>query len=352
MMKILKYFIVPVKIFLVLVVVAFLVYYRSAIFQPHINRYVDSAQFFVEDKLDINIPAYVSTINSELNDNSHTAIDTDHLMVGNVLSEKQTKSIAPEEVVEESPAVVEKEILIILNNDVSKSVGKPVFLNDAADTVSKEIDSTVDKEEKVIAGDQYVINDNSGSLDPKVMQRLAETVNIINRKVDMLFDVSDFNNKHNTVTIKNKDIAIVKNKIEIPDNTITAVSDEVSQKPKNNNLNGNAGYENAAVINKYSANAREILLQARKTFWNGRPLDSEKLYLDLLNIQGSNPDIYGELGNVYYSQGKWQEAGKAYYEAAIRLLDLNQTHQVNYLLRVIQGLDAESAEKLKLKISG
>ena len=52
------------------------------------------------------------------------------------------------------------------------------------------------------------------------------------------------------------------------------------------------------------------------------------------------------MGNIFYIQGKWKEAGQAYYEAAIRLMRQGQTGQVQYLDRVIHGLDKESAEKL------
>ena len=101
--------------------------------------------------------------------------------------------------------------------------------------------------------------------------------------------------------------------------------------------------------------AKEILFMARQSFWNGNAHDSEKLYLDLVKVDDSDPDAYGELGNVYYTQGKWKQAAEAYYEAAVRLLATKEDkidERVSYLLRVIQGLDTESAEKLKNKIAG
>ncbi|MCW9024606.1 MAG: hypothetical protein OQK73_07970, partial [Gammaproteobacteria bacterium] len=98
--------------------------------------------------------------------------------------------------------------------------------------------------------------------------------------------------------------------------------------------------------------SRKILIKARKAYWEGSLENAEMAYKELVEHEDLDPNAYGELGNVYYAQGKWQEAGKAYYEAAVRLIELKQPHQVNYLLRVIQGLDAESAEKLKQKMSG
>ena len=100
------------------------------------------------------------------------------------------------------------------------------------------------------------------------------------------------------------------------------------------------------------SDSRRILIHARNAFWHGDMEEAEKAYRELTEHEELAMDAYGELGNVYYAQGKWQEAGKAYYETAVRLIELKQPYQVNYLLRVIQGLDSESAEKLRLKISG
>ncbi|VAW97538.1 hypothetical protein MNBD_GAMMA21-1698 [hydrothermal vent metagenome] len=94
----------------------------------------------------------------------------------------------------------------------------------------------------------------------------------------------------------------------------------------------------------------ELLNRARLAFQNGKPDKSTQLYKELSELNPDNPDIYGEMGNVFYSQGKWKQAGVAFYEAAICLLDKNKTEQVPYLYRVIQGLDPESAEKLRSKL--
>ena len=95
-----------------------------------------------------------------------------------------------------------------------------------------------------------------------------------------------------------------------------------------------------------------VLHKARQAYWNGSMSEAEKAYRELSELTSQDPNVFGELGNVYYAQGKWKQAGEAYYEAAILLIELNQPTQVNYLLRVIQGLDAESADKLRQKMAG
>ncbi len=95
-----------------------------------------------------------------------------------------------------------------------------------------------------------------------------------------------------------------------------------------------------------TSSERDLLIDARQAFNQGKVVASEKLYIELTQLEQDNPDAYGELGNVYYSQGKWDKAGQAYYEAAVRLIAEGKYNQVSYLQRVISGLDREHAEKL------
>lgn len=96
----------------------------------------------------------------------------------------------------------------------------------------------------------------------------------------------------------------------------------------------------------------ELISQARSAFQSGDSDKSISLYQELAELNPDDPNVYGELGNVFYAQGKWKQAGQAYYEAASRLLQHGQTGQVQYLYRVIQGLDQESADKLRSQMGG
>lgn len=107
------------------------------------------------------------------------------------------------------------------------------------------------------------------------------------------------------------------------------------------------------VVEKDSntSSERDLLISARSAFNKGAIDESEKYYIQLTELDHDNADIFGELGNVYYSQGKWDEAGQAYYEAAIRLITERKYEQVNYLQQVIRGLNTELAEKLTQRMS-
>ncbi len=105
--------------------------------------------------------------------------------------------------------------------------------------------------------------------------------------------------------------------------------------------------ENEVVTaDRKNSSELDLLVAARMAFAQGNMKKSIELYQQLLELNNDDADIYGELGNIYYTQGDWKKAGSAYYEAATRLIENKKYRQVDYLLRVIQGLDAELAEKL------
>lgn len=350
-----------IKILLLPVVVALLIYFRAVIFQPHVSQYADDAQLYLEQRYDISIPVYtventaqesaeVSVAESADNAVDESSIDVSldkkpaDLNLADSSNSVQELSSENAGSAVDSPRIVEQEILIILNSDNNNKHR----VEDPVDTIKQESTDSTKLKTDVVESAAKPIKDTSTEvaieteqqnkqkvIDPAIMAKLSDTVDIINRKVDMLFDINEHNNEAQIAAVESEDFAVIKKRSI---KSVPLSESEISPSVTN--------HEQAPV------NARDMLMVARQTFWNGNPLDSEKLYLDLVSLQENNPNVYGELGNVYYSQGKWQQAGKAYYEAAIRLLDLKQTQQVNYLLRVIQGLDAESAEKLKLKISG
>ena len=106
--------------------------------------------------------------------------------------------------------------------------------------------------------------------------------------------------------------------------------------------------EEVSVVVKDSdtSSERDLLISARNAFNQGKFVESENYYIELTQLDNDTADIFGELGNVYYSQGKWDKAGQAYFEAAVRLIQDGDFNQVAYLQRVISGLNTEQAEKL------
>jgi tetratricopeptide (TPR) repeat protein len=78
---------------------------------------------------------------------------------------------------------------------------------------------------------------------------------------------------------------------------------------------------------------------------------AEAKYLALTGLEPDNPDGYGELGNMYFSQGKWDQAATAYYQAGVRLVGQGLLTQAEELLAVIRGLNGANADELEQKIT-
>jgi tetratricopeptide (TPR) repeat protein len=63
-----------------------------------------------------------------------------------------------------------------------------------------------------------------------------------------------------------------------------------------------------------------------------------------------NFDAYGELGNVYFNQGKKQQAASAYFEAAAILIKKGQVNRAQSLMGLLRHLDKAKADELQALI--
>lgn len=326
-MKILKYFVRPVKFIAFIGAVLAVLYFRSIIFHGNINQYVDSADSYLEQQFKVDIPEYTAKTSAvipvveviEIID----CVSDDPLVADN--------NSVPE-VSETSQAVVD----VVAGKKYSEDHELNVVVDTEKDKLPLIEEKPQQQEAAVIALVGFEENLN-------LTRRLNETVDLLSQKIDSLIDNAKENEK---IVIPAKQLLpenIVSTEYEQKDKVLPTVEED-NKKTIDSSVD--------AVSSDVSlGDAREIHLEARQMFWNGNAQGSEKLYLDLMAISDDDPDVYGELGNVYYAQGKWRQAGKAYYEAAIRLLKLKKNDQVSYLLRVIQGLDSESADKLRHRLN-
>jgi hypothetical protein len=94
-------------------------------------------------------------------------------------------------------------------------------------------------------------------------------------------------------------------------------------------------------------NTYRILAEAREAYWLRDYETAESLYRQLTTMEPDNPDGYGELGNMYFSQGMCS----AYFEAGTRLAKEGQLEQARQLVDVIRGLDGTQAEELNKRIA-
>ncbi|MCW9047579.1 MAG: hypothetical protein OQK46_05815 [Gammaproteobacteria bacterium] len=97
--------------------------------------------------------------------------------------------------------------------------------------------------------------------------------------------------------------------------------------------------------------AQELIFKARLAYWNGDLKTAESTYIKLTEMLSDDPNVYGELGNLYYMQSKWKLASDAYYHAALKLSKTKNAYQAQHLLRIIRGLDTETADKLQAELN-
>ena len=95
----------------------------------------------------------------------------------------------------------------------------------------------------------------------------------------------------------------------------------------------------------------ELLAAAREAFWLHNYDDAEKSYRALTELEPQNPDGFGELGNMYFSQGRWEEAAAAYFEAGTRLISEGRLDAARELVNVIRGLNGQQADELNTLIT-
>jgi tetratricopeptide (TPR) repeat protein len=106
----------------------------------------------------------------------------------------------------------------------------------------------------------------------------------------------------------------------------------------------------AVSPSKPQEKAYQLLAAAREAYWLRDYDIAESKYRALTRVEPDNPDGYGELGNMYFSQGQWDEAATAYYEAGVRLVGQGLLEQAEELVAVIRGLNSIHADDLELKI--
>jgi hypothetical protein len=92
--------------------------------------------------------------------------------------------------------------------------------------------------------------------------------------------------------------------------------------------------------------AYQLLAEAREAYWLRDYDTAEAKYNELTRLEPENPDGYGELGNMYFSQGTWDQAASAYYEAGVRLVRQGLLEQAEELVAVIRGLNSAHADDL------
>ena len=98
---------------------------------------------------------------------------------------------------------------------------------------------------------------------------------------------------------------------------------------------------------RQSDELRKTWIAARKSFYRRDYKQSEENYQKIIDSTEDNFDAYGELGNVYFNQGKREQAAAAYFEAASILVRKGQVQRARSLTGLLRHLDRQKAVELQ-----
>jgi len=90
--------------------------------------------------------------------------------------------------------------------------------------------------------------------------------------------------------------------------------------------------------------------QARQYFWRRDTEAALAAYEELARTYQQSAEVWGELGNVYFSLGHRQAAAASYYQAGRLLIDNGDIQRAYGLLQVMYGLDREKASELENRL--
>jgi len=102
----------------------------------------------------------------------------------------------------------------------------------------------------------------------------------------------------------------------------------------------------SAAAKKEVAHMGPALDKARAAFWMKNFAQSEQLYIDLIKHFPESGNLFGELGNVYYAQGRMAQAAVVWSESIVRLARQNKLRHAKFTLDMLWRIDPHRARLL------
>ena len=84
--------------------------------------------------------------------------------------------------------------------------------------------------------------------------------------------------------------------------------------------------------------------QARAAFFAGDLVAAEQQYQAMLS-RNNDPDLHGELGNVYFAQQQWEKATMEYMLAVDGLAAQGRTLQAQYVVGILMQVNPEKGQQ-------
>jgi tetratricopeptide (TPR) repeat protein len=108
--------------------------------------------------------------------------------------------------------------------------------------------------------------------------------------------------------------------------------------------------DTAVVKPSADASARQALEQARILFWQRDMRAAAAAYESVAQAYPDNADVWGEIGNFYYTLRQRQPASLAYARAIELLIDQHDTERASQLVEVLFRLDANKGRELAARL--
>lgn len=91
----------------------------------------------------------------------------------------------------------------------------------------------------------------------------------------------------------------------------------------------------------------ELVQAARRAFWNGDVEAAEATYMAAITRFPDDPDLFGELGNLYQSVGRKQRSLDAFYEAAVRLRARGDRDKLSEVIDLLEAQHYPDTARLR-----
>ena len=111
-------------------------------------------------------------------------------------------------------------------------------------------------------------------------------------------------------------------------------------------LHNDGSVEDVAVMQQADKPVEQLIIDARRAFYRRDYDASIAAYKQVIANDSENFDALGELGNVYFNQGKTALAAEAYYQAAMIMISRGKGQRAASLIGFLSSVDAEKAKKL------
>ena len=95
---------------------------------------------------------------------------------------------------------------------------------------------------------------------------------------------------------------------------------------------------------------QQLLEQARQLYWKQDVQAATAAYQALGSDYPRDANVWGEIGNFYFSTRQLQPASMAYYRAVSLLIDMGDTQKARQLLGVLYKLDANRGRELDARL--